>query len=74
MGYTETGYRVFIGNRVSNVRHVDVIEDGIKCIGTGSSRDDDKSEKEEIENYENISEDENDGSFTKSKFWPKPKR
>lgn len=33
LGYTETGYRILINNRIINARHVDIIEEGIKCIG-----------------------------------------
>ena len=33
VGYDVTGYRVLIGNRVIVARHVDVIEEDVKCIG-----------------------------------------
>ena len=33
IGYDVVGYRVLIGNRVIVARHVDVIEEDIKCIG-----------------------------------------
>jgi len=37
LGYTEVGYRILINNRIIVVRHVDIIEKHVKCIGFKSS-------------------------------------
>ena len=37
IGYDVTGYRVLIGNRVIVARHVDVIEEDVKCIDLDDS-------------------------------------
>ena len=33
LGYTEVGYRVLVNNKIIVARHVDIVEDNIKCIG-----------------------------------------
>lgn len=33
VGYAEVDYRTLINNRVIVARHIDIIEDDIKCIG-----------------------------------------
>lgn len=33
LGYSEMGYRVLINNKIIDARHVDIIEENIKCIG-----------------------------------------
>lgn len=49
LGYTETGYRILINNKIINSRHVDEIEEGVKCIGLSDDNNND-SEKEESQN------------------------
>ena len=50
LGYTETGYRILVNNRIIDVRHVDVIEEGVKCIGL--SDDETKSDIEALNENE----------------------
>ena len=49
IGYDVTGYRVLIGNRVIVARHVDVIEEYIKCIGLDDSDLENKSLNENFD-------------------------
>lgn len=39
LGYTEVGYRVLVNNRVFVARHVDIVEDNVKCIGLNDDND-----------------------------------
>jgi len=43
--YVEVGYRVLINNKIIVARHVDIIEDGVKCIGFKDSEERMKSVK-----------------------------
>lgn len=55
LGYTETGYRILIDNKIINARHVDVVEEGIKYIGLSDNKDDvevDEIDKNENENHQ----------------------
>ncbi|KAK9709792.1 hypothetical protein QE152_g26409 [Popillia japonica] len=33
LGYSDVGYRILLNNRVIDARHVDIVEDDIRCIG-----------------------------------------
>ena len=33
LGYSDVGYRVLLNNKIIVVRHVDIVEENIKCIG-----------------------------------------
>ena len=49
IGYDVSGYRILIGNRVIVARHVDIVEEDVKCI---SLNDDDFENKNLNENLE----------------------
>ncbi|GBP23790.1 hypothetical protein EVAR_13748_1 [Eumeta japonica] len=53
LGYTDTGYRVLINNRVIVVRHCDIVEEDVTMCGFQDERDD-NLEEEKIN--KNISE------------------
>ena len=66
IGYDVVGYRVLIGNRVIVARHVDVIEEDVKCIGLDDSDLENESlnenfdkENENLELNENINKNGN---------------
>ncbi|KMQ84192.1 rna-dependent dna polymerase [Lasius niger] len=83
LGYTETGYRVLVNNKIINVRHVDVIEGTVKCIGLSDENEEsdvEQSKENDIEENEvsEISQDENESHESKTpivrdgtevKFW-----
>ena len=55
LGYTETGYRVLMNNKIINARHVDIIEETVKCIGLSDESeesDTEQSKENEIEENE----------------------
>ena len=63
LGYTETGYRVLINGKISNVRHVNVIEDGCQVIGLNDENSDEQdlsSEDKEVDKQENLEKTENE--------------
>ena len=33
LGYSDVGYRVLLNNKMIVARHVDIVEENIKCIG-----------------------------------------
>ena len=55
VGYTETGYRVLVNNRVINARHVQVVEDNVKLICL-EKLDDEKDRANNNNDYGNDSE------------------
>ena len=33
LGYSDVGYRILLNNKIIVVRHVEIVEENIKCIG-----------------------------------------
>ena len=63
LGYTETGYRVLINGKISNVRHVNVLEDRYQVIGLTDENSDEQdlsSEGDEVDKQENLEKTENE--------------
>ena len=66
LGYTDTGHRVLINNRIINARHVDVLEEGVRYVGLAEDNndihDDDENElsqnENESENYQSLESEE----------------
>lgn len=52
LGYNEVGYRVLVNNRVIIARHVDLVEENVKCIAL--NRNDSESECSKDSEYESI--------------------
>lgn len=63
LGYTETGYKILIDNKVINARHVDVIE-GVKCIGLFYHSE--ENSDQELDNKSEQSEDKLDSQEIQS--------
>lgn len=57
VGYSDTGYRVLINNKVINARHVDVIEQDTICIAL------DRNESESEHNHNEVESDSNEDSL-----------
>lgn len=57
IGYSNVGYRVILNNRVIVAKHVDILEEGVKCIGLGGneSRKENELKTEKDENSDNES-------------------
>lgn len=55
IGYSNVGYRVLLNSRIIVARHVDTVEENVKCIGL----DENESENENIDNKLKIKNDEN---------------
>uniref|UniRef100_A0A6P7H0L4 Uncharacterized protein LOC114345358 n=1 Tax=Diabrotica virgifera virgifera TaxID=50390 RepID=A0A6P7H0L4_DIAVI len=54
IGYSNVGYRVLLNGRVIVARHVDIVEENIKCIGldfveSDNDKNDENSENESID-------------------------
>lgn len=48
LGYTEVGYRILLNNKIIDARHVDIVENDVRCIGFNA---------EDVSNNENADED-----------------
>jgi hypothetical protein len=43
LGYNEVGYRVLVNNRIIVARHIDILEEDVKCIGLENDENDNDS-------------------------------
>lgn len=58
IGYSNVGYRVILNNRVIIVKHVDILEEDVRCIGLDeneSGKENDEVKSENDENFDNES-------------------
>lgn len=51
IGYSNVGYRVLLNNKILVVRHVDIVEENIKCIGLNMNES--ENENNDIRNEDN---------------------
>ena len=65
LGYTDVGYRVLINNRVIVARHVDIIENDVKCIGFKEENQEEESKSESDQSEDEMMKNEDSGLKTK---------
>lgn len=58
IGYSNVGYRVLLNGRVIVARHVDIVEENVKCIGLNENESENNrnSDNESLENFESSNE------------------
>lgn len=75
VGYSEVGYRVLINGKIIVARHVDIVEENVKCIGLNECESDEEvyesSDNESLDSFKGT--DENLGDENKNKI-RKPER
>lgn len=52
LGYTEVGYRVLVNNKIIITRHVDIVEENVKCIGL--TENDSENEYSDDSKYDSV--------------------